>query len=186
MDEDRFDRADDTDDDDRPDEGDVRAGRSPGDISEGEKYEFLQLVRQGLNRSAAAQVLGYYGRHFRALTAPLSIFYDEDFSRDYAIARGSLEHAEGRLERLRDEADRRALQGSDRLLEKLLMVHDPEWKVLREKNVDVEVNVRHLVETHFAKLPAADLEKLLLALDAGDEVPVDAEYTEIGPGDTVQ
>lgn len=172
---------------DADDVEDVRAGRSPGDIKETDKYEFLQLVRQGLNRARAAEVLGFYGRHFRAVCSPLSPFYDEEFAAQYGEAIGSLEHAEGRLERLRAEAERRALAGSDRLLEKLLMVHDPDWKRLRETSTTHEVNVRHFIETHFKSLNAQQLQELIDAIDRGEEVPVDAEYTPIGEieqGDT--
>lgn len=174
-----------TEDDDSRE--DVRAGKSPGDIKETDKYEFLQLMRQGLNRARAAEVLGFYGRHFRAICSPLSPFYDEEFAASYGEVRGSLEHAEGRLERLQAEAERRALAGSDRLLEKLLMVHDPDWKKLRENNTQVEVNVRHFIETHFKSLNAVQIQELIDALDRGEEIPVDAEYTPIGEieqGDT--
>ena len=174
------------DNDPTDDDDDVRAGRSPGEITDAHKYEFLQHIRGGMNRAEAAEMIGFYGRHFRAVCSPASMFYDEDFAGDYAREIGSLEHAEGRLERLRAEAQRRALGGSDRLLEKLLMVHDPDWAKLRETKSEVEVNVRHFIETHFEKLSAAQIEELLATLDSGQiEAPVDAEYHELGPGETL-
>lgn len=155
--------------------------KSPGDITAAEKYEFLHHIRQGLNRQEASHILGYRGRHFRSICSPNSMFYDEEFAADYGRAIGSPEHAEGRLERLRAEAQRRALTGSDRLLEKMLMVHDPDWKILREKDVNVEVNVRHFIESNFKTLSVAQIDELIAALDAGEEMPVDAEYRELPP-----
>ena len=144
--------------------------RSPGDIMEAEKYEFLHLIKQGYNRSEAAQSLGFRGRHFRSVCSPKSMFYDEDFAREYGLAIGSLEYEHNRLERLRDEAQRRALGGSDRLLEKLLMVHDPEWEVLRQKTTDVNINIRALVETHFKALPVERLEQILQWVEENETV----------------
>lgn len=152
---------DETADDDSDDDTPAPPQRSSADITEGEKYEFLQHVRLGLNRQEAAQLLGYKGRHFRAITSPKSPYYDEDFARSFGEIIGSLEFEHNRLERLREAAMRRALGGSDRLLERLLMVHDPDWRVLRESKTEVNVNVRALVETHFKSLPTDKLRELI-------------------------
>jgi hypothetical protein len=137
------------------------------DITEAEKVEFLQHIRAGLNRMEAARVLGYKGRHWRALGSPHSQFYDEDFARAYAEAIGSFEYAEHRLERLRAETQRRAMMDSDRLLEKMMMVHDPEWSVLRQKDVNVSINV--LIQQVFKTLPTEKLEQLLAWLEEGND-----------------
>lgn len=150
--------------------------RNPGDISEAEKYQFLHSIRGGLNPSEAAHALGYKGRHFRSIRSPKSMFYDEDFTREYGQAISSVEYEHNRLERLRAAAQSRALSGSDRLLEKLLMVYDPDWAVLREKSTEVNVNVRHFIETHFRSLPTEKLEEILALMD---ENTVDAEVLEI-------
>lgn len=141
--------------------------KTTADITEAEKVEFLQLVRQGLNRMEAARVLGYKARCWRAVCSPHSQFYDEDFSKHYAEAIGSFEYAEHRLERLRAETQRRALNDSDRLLEKMMMVHDPEWAVLRQKDVNVSVNV--LIQQVFKTLPTEKLEQLLAWLEEGND-----------------
>lgn len=133
--------------------------RSVAEISEAEKVEFLQRVRSGLDRQEAARGLGYRGRHFRALCSPQSPFYDEEFARSYGEATGSLEYAQFRLERLREEGYRRAITDSDRLLEKFLMVYDPDWQKLREK--DVNINVHAVLEGYFRSLPSEKLEQIL-------------------------
>lgn len=163
---------------------DVAAERTVAEVTEAEKVQFLQLIRQGLNRQEAANALDYKARIFRALCAPESKFYDEDFAAAYGDAIGSLEHRAGHLERLRAEAQRRALTDSDRLLEKLLMVYDPDWQVLRQK--DVNVNVHVLVERVFSKLPLERKEMLLSWLDEIEEGEVvDAQVVgEITAGGT--
>jgi hypothetical protein len=154
--------------------------RTPGDITETDKYEFLQLIHQGLDRSEAARRLGFVGRHFRAICSPQSIFYDEDFARDYGQAISSVEFETNRLERLRAEAMRRALVDSDRLLEKLLMVHDPDWSVLRERKTESNVNIAVLVQQQLKELPTDKLEQILSLIESGETV--DAEIIELPVG----
>lgn len=160
---------------------DIVVERTVADITEGDKLEFLQMVRNGLNRQEAAKALDFKGRHFRSLCSPHSPFYDEEFAATYGQAVGSLEHAEGRLERLRAEAQRRALTDSDRLLEKMLLVYDPDWAVLRQKEVNVSVNV--LVQRVFKNLPVERLEQILAWLDEQENGVIDAaEFAELAPG----
>lgn len=157
--------------------------RSVADITEAEKYEFLQLIRHGLDRSEAARVLDYKGRHFRAICSPQSPFFDEDFANAYAETVGSPEARLSYLERLRAEATRRALLDSDRLLERLLMVHDPEWSVLRQKDVNVSVEV--LVQRAFRNLPTERLEQILAWIDENEGI-VEGDISELppaGPGE---
>lgn len=151
------------------------------DITEAEKAQFLQLVRQGHNRQEAANVLGYRARPWRAVCSPTSPHYDEDFAVAYAEAVGSPEAKHYFLERLREETQRRALIDSDRLLEKMMLVHDPDWVPLRQK--DVNVNIHAYIQQHFKDLPTHLLEQLLAALDAeaADEI-VEGEIHELPPG----
>ena len=151
------------------------------DITEAEKVEFLQLVRQGLNRQEAAKALGYpVARPWRALTSPKSPYFDEDFANRYAEAIGSPEAKLHMLERLREETMRRGLLDSDRLLEKMMLVHDPDWQVLRQK--DVNVNVHAVIQQHLKDIPTDLLEQLLAALDGGKPEIVEAEFRELTAG----
>ena len=160
----------------------VAAEKTVADIDEAEKVEFLQYVAQGFDRQEAANALGYKGRHFRALCSPKSDFYDEDFARSYGEAIGSLEHEQHRLERLRAEGFRRAMTDSDRLLEKHLMVYDPNWAVLRQK--DYSVNVTAIIESRLKMLPTELLEQVVDALEGRGEMPIEAaEYFELTEGD---
>jgi hypothetical protein len=156
---------------------DVAAERTVSEITEADKCVFLEHIRHGLNRQEAANTLDFKARHFRALCSPQSRFYDEDFARSYAEAIGSLEFAEGRLERLRAEGFRRAMLDSDRLLIKLLEVYDPDWEKLRQKDVNVNVNV--LIERVFDKLSTEQLEQLQRWLDEGHSIE-DADFVELG------
>lgn len=150
------------------------------DITEAEKVEFIQLIRQGFNRQEAANALGYYARPWRALTSPESRYYDEAFADAYADAKGSPEAKLHYLERLREETDRRALLDSDRLLEKLMLIHDPDWVPLRQK--DVNVNIHAYIQQHFKDLPTDLLKQLLDALDrqSAGEI-VEGDFKELPP-----
>lgn len=153
------------------------------DITESEKVEFLQLVRQGYNRQEAAAALGYRARPWRAITSTDSPFYDEEFANAYADVKGSPEAKLNFLERLREETTRRGLMDSDRLLEKLMLVHDPDWAVLRQK--DVNVNIHAVIQQHFKDLPTELLEQLLAALDAQAQAKgeiVEGEFAELPAG----
>ncbi len=152
------------------------------DITESEKVEFLQFCRQGFNRQEAAQALGYKARPWRAITSPESPYFDEDFTNRYMEVRGSPEAKMNMLERLREEGFRRAMLDSDRLLEKWLMVHDPEWAVLRQK--DVNVNITAVLQQRFKDLPTHLLEQLLAHLDEteGPREIVEGEFHELTAG----
>lgn len=154
---------------------------SAADISEQEKVQFLQLARQGYNRQEAAEALGYRARPWRAITSPASPFYDEEFTNAYAEVRGSPEAKLNFLERLREETTRRGLMDSDRLLEKLMMVHDPDWAVLRQKDVSVDINV--VLQQRFKDLPTPLLKQLLDALDQTEQGEiVEGEFAELPLG----
>ena len=154
---------------------------SAADITESEKVEFLQYSRQGYNRQEAAMALGYKARPWRAITSPESRFYDEDFTNRYAEVRSSPEAKMNFLERLREETTRRGLMDSDRLLEKLMMVHDPDWQVLRQKDVNVDISV--VLQQRFKDLPTPLLKQLLDALDQTEKGEiVEAEFAEITAG----
>jgi hypothetical protein len=157
--------------------------RTVADITEAEKVEFLQKIHWGLDRSEAARSLGYKGRHFRALTSPQSPFYDESFAQSYGEAIGSLEFATNRLERLREEGFRRAMTSSDRLLEKYLMVYDPDWQKLREK--ESNVNVKVVLEQYFRSLPTEKLDQVLAWMDEQDTIEA-ADFVEITQGELPQ
>lgn len=154
--------------------------RTAADITEAEKVEFLQLIRQGYNRQEAAGALHYRARVWRSLCSPESRHYDEDFANAYADAKGSPETRLNMVERLREEGFRRAMIDSDRLLEKYLMVFDPEFAVLRQK--DVNVNIRAVIQQQFRDLPTELLEQLLQHLDqqAAEQI-VEGEFAELNP-----
>lgn len=154
------------------------------DITESEKADFLQLIRQGYDRREAAKILGYKARPWRSLTSPLSSFYDEAFTNAYFTALGSPDTKMQYVERLRERVRQFAFEGEVRLLEKEAMVHLPEWAVLRQK--DVNVNVLAVFEQHLKELPTDLLKQVLDRLEAGDSLEdataiEDAEILELPP-----
>ncbi len=155
--------------------------RGVQDITEGEKYEFLHLVRQGFDRKEAAAVLGYKARPWRSLTSPLSPFYDEEFTNAYGQAKSSPEASLNYQDRLRERINELAMAGEVRLLEKLGMVHLPEFRVLRER--DTNLNVRVVFQQYLKDLPTELLERVLEAIEGGGSVGdvIDGEISELPP-----
>lgn len=158
--------------------------RGVADITEAEKYEFLQHIRQGLDRKEAAELLGYKARPWRSLTSPLSPFYDEEFTNAYGQAKSSPEASLNYQDRLRERINHFAMAGEVRLLEKLALVHLPEWQKLREK--DTNVNVRVVFQQYLKDLPTELLERVLEAIEGGGSVTevIDAEIAELPPAGT--
>lgn len=157
-----------------------RGYRTTAHISEAEKVEFLGLVYQGLNRQEAANALGYKGTDFRSLCSPKSPFFDEDFKVSYDEALGSFEHAENYLERLNAEANKRGLMDSDRLLEKLLIVHDPRWREAFQTKRESNVNIAVLVQQQLKQLPTETIQQILSLIETGETIE-DAEIQELPP-----
>lgn len=154
--------------------------RGVADITEVEKYEFIQLILQGYDRREAALALRYKARPWRSLTSTLSPFYDEEFTNAYGEAKGSPEAKMNYVERLRDRIRELAFDGETRLLEKEGMVHLPEWAVLRQKTVDI--NVHAILEQQLKILPTELLKRVLDVLENGGEIEAeDAEIFELPP-----
>lgn len=132
-------------------------------ISEEQKLDFLDYVRQGYIRPEAAKKVSpdLNGSQFRRLCNPESVHYDERFARIYMQIMDSGEHEENRLEQLRSAALKRALVESDRLLEKLLLIYDPDWEPLRTQRVDINANMETFVHTHFGHLNATQIRQIL-------------------------
>ena len=71
---------------------------------------------------------------------------------------------------------------SDRLLEKFLMVHDPDWQKLRER--DVNVNVHAVIENYFRSLPTERLQQILDWYEEQEMIEGEAEeIPELEPVD---
>lgn len=133
-------------------------------ITQEQKLDFLEYIRQGYIRPEAARMTreDLTGSDFRKLCNPNSVHYDERFARcyDQAVEVGS-EHEDNLLDRLRESALGRALTISDRLLEKEMMIHDPNWAFLRSQRIDVNTNLEALVHQHFGHLGAEQLRQII-------------------------
>jgi len=138
-------------------------------ISEEQKLDFLDYVRQGYPRNLAAENVGSKGSRFRALCRPGAPNYDERFAGIYNQIMESGEFEDNRLEMLRATAFKRAILEDTRLLISLLQIHDPEWAPLRPNRVDVNVNLRAVVQQHFGHLSAEGIRTVLALLERNDE-----------------
>lgn len=107
-------------------------------ITDDLKEKFLDLIASGYTRPEAAAALDASARQFRALCNPQSHRYDEDFARAYAqLTEKGGEHHSALVERLRAATLERGLRSSDRLLEKLNVIYDPDWEVHRPQAMQI-------------------------------------------------
>lgn len=153
-------------------------------ISEDQKLSFLEYYRQGYIRPEAARKVNQElnGSQFRRLCNPDSVHYDERFARIYNQIRDSGEHDENRLEMLRGAAVKRALVESDRLLEKLLTIYDPDWQIFQTSRVEIQANMESFVHQHFGHLTSAQIRQILeWVKENGTENILDAIPKELPP-----
>lgn len=135
-------------------------------LTEEQKLDFLEHTRQGHNRHVAAHMVGGTGSQFRQLCSEKSQFYDERFARVYKEIHDSGEFEENRLELLRGEAMIRALRDSDRLIEKFLLLYDPDWTPLRTQRVDVNANLEVWAQTALPNISKETLDRVIAELEA--------------------
>ena len=105
------------------------------------KQRFLELIRQGLKPNRAARELDSTGTQFRRLLNPDGAHHDPAFTEAYHAALRSDEHNRNLVEQLRDMQWDRAAAGDTRMIEKLSLIHDPDWEPLRHTNFRVDVNL---------------------------------------------
>jgi hypothetical protein len=103
---------------------------SSGPITEEQKAEFLNLIREGWLRPRAAREVGSTGTKFRGLAKR-----DPDFRKAYEEA---VEIGEPSWhENLREEYRRRAFLNSDKLLHNLALITLPEFEPLMSTNLRI-------------------------------------------------
>ena len=109
------------------------------------KERFLELIAAGYKRHEAARALDQTGTRFRRLCQPRCSYYDAVFHKRYQeLTENGGEHEAALRERLEAAAVERAIDSSDRLLEKLLVIHDPRWEVFRPSHLSANVNIEKL------------------------------------------
>lgn len=153
-------------------------------ISDEQKREFLELYRQGYQRPEAAKSLGFTGSQFRTLCNPDSVHYDRVFSEQFKLIAESGEHQENFVDRLRAAGIRRALDDSDRLLEKYSLIYDPDWEKLQTQKQNINVNIESLMHNHFQHLNAAQIRQIIAWVKAHEDesiIDVIKMPGEIGP-----
>lgn len=111
------------------------------ELTQDNKATFIELIRAGHKPDAAAKEIGSTGTQFRRLRNPDGEHYDPDHAAQFHQAINSEEHHAAFLERIRSAVWNRAEAGSDRMLEKLSLIYDPDWEPLRNPNLNVNVNM---------------------------------------------
>lgn len=109
------------------------------------KERFLELIASGFTRPEAAKALEQPARRFRALCSEKSDNYDARFKVRYEIlTEPGGEQRENLRERLETAAIERGIASSDRLLEKALVIHSPDWEVFKPSQFQGNINVEKL------------------------------------------
>jgi hypothetical protein len=133
-------------------------------ITEELKDKFLDLIASGYTRPEAAAALDSSARQFRALCNPQSPRYDGAFAHEYArLTEKDGEHQHALAERLQNAAIERGLRSSDRLLEKLLIITHPDWKVHQPQAMQINFKVDEM-QAVFAGLSTETLEQVVAEL----------------------
>lgn len=159
-------------------------------LTEEQKLDFLEHTRQGHNRHVAARMVGGTGSQFRQLCSEKSTHYDERFARVYREIHETGEFEENRLELLRGEAMIRALADSDRLIEKFLLLYDPDWQPLRTQRIDVNANIEAWAQNALPNISKETLDRVISELEqekkelpsGGKDLPPDFEGINIVNG----
>lgn len=147
-------------------------------ITDDLKEKFLDLVASGYTRPEAAAALDASPRQFRSLCNPQSHRYDEDFHRRYAkLTERDGEHHAALVERLRAATLERGLRSSDRLLEKLNVIYDPDWEVHKPQAMQMNFKVDEM-KVLFAGLSDDTLQKMVFELEQ-------KQQGELGSGDDI-
>ncbi len=137
-------------------------------IDEDMKDRFLDLIADGYSRPEAAQALGASPRQFRSMCNPKSHRYDEEFARQYeALTEKGGEHDTAALERLRSATWERALRNSDRMLEKLNVIHDPDWAVHKPQAMQINFNKTEQLAVILPELSTEEILELRQRIENG-------------------
>ncbi len=142
-------------------------------IDEDIKERFLDFIGRGFTRPEAAAAVDRTARQFRALCSPESHNYDPDFAEEYErLTAPDGEQKQGMVERLEEAAVVRAIRSSDRLLEKLLVIHSPDWAVHKPQGMQVNFNsIEQRLQVIFPQLSTETLEQMAREIEERKQLP---------------
>lgn len=132
------------------------------DITQEMKDDYVRLILEGLNPAQAAEALGSTGTQFRRLRNPNGAHYDEAHATAFKTAITSEAHETARLERIRDLVWQKAESGDSKMIEKLALIYDPDWRELRHQNLNVNVS---MVARMLPHISTAELERALAEIE---------------------
>ncbi len=134
-------------------------------ITDDVKERFLDLIEAGHTRPEAAAAVDQSARVFRSMCNPASHRYDPGFAEAYAeLTKKDGAFDNGMLERLEHAAFERAIRSSDRLLEKLLIIYSPEWKIHQPQAMQINLNIDEIRAT-FGELSDETLQQMMAELE---------------------
>ena len=129
--------------------------RFPYEITDEDKDEFLELLRQGLKPNQAARELDTTGSRMRKFRSEQSPYYDPLFAKQWAEVEQSAAYRRALEEMVRDWVYDSAEEGNWNARWKLALAHLPEFEWARHANLNVNMQMQVLTRA----LPALTMEE---------------------------
>ena len=115
------------------------------DITEEDKADYLDYVAEGYVRKEAAEKIGTTGSVMKKFWSGNSQWYDEEFARKLEEAEARAKEEKAMEHRVRHAVHDEALnRRNPKLLEKLALIHLPEFEPLRHQNFRIEGTIDHV------------------------------------------
>ena len=130
------------------------------EITEDDRAEFLDFLRDGLDQGAAARLIGTTGTQMRKFRRSHSVWFDPEFADACAAAEASSETAITRKERIDEMVWLAAEKGDWRAIEKLAYAYHPDFEHLRHSNLRVSGEIMVSARQIFPHLTDEQLERI--------------------------
>lgn len=153
-------------------------GNHVSEITEIDKDEYLDHLRDGLDAASAASLCGFTGTQFRKLRRQHSQWYDPDFAAACDEAERSEDRQRTQRERLEAAFWLQVEKGNWNAIFKGLVLMHPEWEPLRHSNLRVSGQIEHVARL-IQELPHLTDEQLQRLADSDEPLAL----LEAGSGD---
>lgn len=138
------------------------------EITEQDKADFIELLKDGYDPGSAARQLGSTGTQFRKLRRAHTQWFDPAFADACAAAESDEARAVTRRERL-EEAFWEAVENGERwAVEKGLYAYHPDFEHLRHTNLRVSGEVEHTWRAMLPHLTDEELRERLIEAGLAD------------------
>jgi hypothetical protein len=146
------------------------------EITEDDKAEFLDLLRDGLDPGSAAHAIGTTGTQMRKMRRSHSVWFDSEFADACAVAEASPEATLTKRERLEEAFWLAVEKGEKWAIEKGLYAYHPDFEHLRHTNLRVSGEIMVAARALLPHLTDNEIEQRIAEIEAKE-----ADVIEIKP-----